>query len=211
MADWLNFAFKGLDGGIFNAMNLIQCQALNLICKWFSYLGEKGLGFILGALILMLFPKTRKVGVTAGLAIAIGALFTNVIIKNLVARPRPYTTNAFFGFWESAGANLESEHSFPSGHTTACTAFSVAFFLAFKKKWGWVALLMPPVMAFCRVYLIVHYFTDVVAGLIVGTVGGVLALVFTNLIYKQIEKRQDNKFCAFVLNWHIKDLFAKNK
>ena len=72
-------------------------------------------------------------------------------------------------------------------------------------------LIMPPVMAFCRVYLIVHYFTDVVAGLIVGTVAGVLALTIANLIYKQIEKRQDNKFCAFVLNWNIKDVFAKNK
>ena len=67
------------------------------------------------------------------------------------------------------------------------------------------------VMGFCRIYLVVHYTTDVIAGLICGTLGGVIAFYLVKFIYKKIEEKSDSKFSKFVLEWNIKDLFAKKQ
>ena len=196
MAGWLNSAFAGLDGGVFRALNVINCEFLNVFCKYFSYIGEKGIPLILVGLILCCFAKTRKIGVGVLFGIAIGAVFTNLLIKNLVARPRPYVTSTEFnGFWQASGAVEESEFSFPSGHTTASTAFAVAIF----------------VMGFCRVYLVVHYTTDVIAGLLVGSIAGILAYYLVNLVNKLFQKHKENKFCDFALNRDITYLFKKEK
>ena len=194
MAGWLNSAFAGLDGGVFRALNVINCEFLNVFCKYFSYIGEKGIPLILVGLILCCFAKTRKIGVGVLFGIAIGAVFTNLLIKNLVARPRPYVTSTEFnGFWQASGAVEESEFSFPSGHTTASTAFAVAIFLLCDKKWSWTVLLGALVMGFCRVYLVVHYTTDVIAGLLVGSIAGILAYYLVNLVYKLFQKHKENK------------------
>lgn len=212
MAQWLNSAFSGLDGGIFRALNSVNCGFLNFFTKYFSYLGEKGIPLLLIGAILCCFSKTRKIGANVILAIAVGALFTNVILKNAVERLRPYVQSAEYnGYWQQAGAVMESEFSFPSGHTTAATAFAVGLFLSCDKKWSWLALLFALVMGFCRVYLTVHYTTDVIAGLIVGTAGGVIAFYLVNLIYKWLNKNPQGKFNKFALEWNITDLFAKNK
>lgn len=210
MADFLNTAFAGLDGGVFRAVNSINCGFLNFFTEYFSYLGEKGILLLLIGAILCCFAKTRKIGATVILAIAVGALFTNVILKNAFQRLRPYVQNAeYAGYWKQAGAVLESEFSFPSGHTTAATAFAVGLFLACDKKWSWLALVGALVMGFCRIYLVVHYTTDVIAGLCVGTVGGVVAFYLVKFIYAKITKNPDKKFNRFALEWNITDLFNK--
>ena len=212
MAQWLNTVFAGVDGGIFRAVNFINCEFLNYFCKIFSCIGEKGIPLIVAGLILCCFVKTRKIGLGILFSIAVGAVFTNVILKNVIARPRPYiTSQEFSDYWLLAGGNLEGEFSFPSGHTTATTAFAVALFLSCDKKWSWIALLGAFVMGFCRIYLVVHYFTDVVAGLVVGTLGAFLGLYLLKLAYAFLEKNKDKKFCDFVLNWSITSLFAKKK
>lgn len=213
MAEWLNVAFNGFDTAIFNVMNGINCGFLNTFCKYFSYLGEKGLGFIFASLILMCFAKTRKSGFCMLLAIAFGALMTNVVIKNVVERARPYVTNGQFNaYWQQAGANLESEFSFPSGHTTASTAFGVAMFLSFNKKWSWAGILGAFLMGFCRIYLVVHYPTDVIAGLLVGTIGALASYFVTKLLYtKWIDKNPTNKFCSFVREFSVVNIFTKDK
>lgn len=212
MASWLNVAFAGFDTAIFNVMNGINCGFLNTFCKYFSYIGEKGIGFILASLILMCFAKTRKSGFCMLLAIAFGALMTNVVIKNVVERARPYVTSGQFNaYWQQAGANLESEFSFPSGHTTAATAFGIAMFLSFDKKWSWAGILGAFVMGFCRIYLIVHYPTDVIAGLLVGTIGALASYFVTKLLYsKWIDKNPTNKFCKFIKEFSVVKIFTKD-
>ena len=213
MAEWLNVAFNGFDSAIFNVMNSINCGFLNTFCKYFSYIGEKGLGFILASLILMCFAKTRKSGFCMLLAIAFGALMTNVVIKNVVERARPYVADGQFNtFWQQAGANLESEFSFPSGHTTASTAFGIAMFLSFNKKWSWTGVLGAFIMGFCRIYLVVHYPTDVIAGLLVGTIGALASYFVVKLLYtKWIDKNSSNKFCKFIKEFSIVNIFTKDK
>ena len=212
MADWLNTVFYALDKGAFNFVNNLSLKAdgfFNPLCSLFAFLGKGGICFLIASVLLLLFKKTRRTGFTMLLAIGVGALFTNVIIKNLVARPRPYTVEEFKGFWQAVGANLESEFSFPSGHTTVAMTSMTALFLTSNKKWSWLAFFVALIMAFSRVYLVVHYLTDVLAGLIVGGVSGLIAYFIGRWIYKIIDKNQNNKFCVFVQNADILDLFKK--
>ena len=82
MAQWLNTVFAGLDGGVFRALNAINCDFLNVFCKIFSFFGEKGIPLIITGLILCCFVKTRKMGLGILFGIAVGAVFTNVLLKN---------------------------------------------------------------------------------------------------------------------------------
>ena len=209
MAQWLNTTFYGLDSSMFALMNSIKCSFLTGFSEFFAILGDGGLSFIIASIVLMLFAKTRRMGFCMLLAIAVGALFTNITLKPLVARPRPYTHREFVGYWQEVGANIESARSFPSGHTTSCTAFVVAFFLMYKKKWSWVALLGALCMAFSRVYLIVHYTTDVVAGLIVGSVGAIIAYYLTKLIYRFLSRFYDNKLVNLFFTFGLVELWQK--
>lgn len=208
MVEWLNTAFSGFDGGIFSAFNSINSGFLNTFAKYFSYLAEKGIPLILVGVILACFAKTRKVGVGIVLAILIGALFTNVILKNLVERPRPFLSG-YQDYWVQAGGVLEDEWSFPSGHSTASMAFALALFLGVNKKYSWLAFVFALVMGISRIYLVVHYPTDVLAGFIVGSVGAVISYFVTRYAFKKFEENKDKKFCKFVLEFSVEKLFTK--
>ncbi len=214
MAEWLNTVFYALDSGAFSIAHQLALSTnsfLNPICEILAVLGDGGISFILASLILILFTKTRRTGVAMLLAIGVGALFTNVLLKNLVERPRPYTNTEYVGFWNYVGAHLESEFSFPSGHTTVAMTSMTALFLTNNKKWSWVGFILAVLMAFSRVYLIVHYLTDVLAGLIVGGLAGTGAYFLSKWLFKIVEKNKEKKACGFLLNADLLNLFKKNK
>ena len=105
--------------------------------------GTVGAVFIAAAIVFIIFRKTRKCGITAGIALLFGLLFTNILMKNIIARPRPYSdvSSEFYVLWVKAGSLKESGFSFPSGHATAATAFSLSAFLCFDKKYSWLFLI----------------------------------------------------------------------
>lgn len=213
MATWLNSTFAGLDGAIFNAMHgLANAMGgfLTPLFKIYTALGDGGLFFIALSLFLMLFRKTRKTGFSMLLAIGVGALFTNLLIKKIVARPRPYVSG-YESFWQFVGAPMESEFSFPSGHTTATMACMTAMFICCNKKWSWVGFVVAFLMAFTRVYFIVHYFTDVLGGFIIGAIGGVSGYFIGKYTFNLLEKHKDKKAINFILNACILNLFKKKE
>lgn len=213
MAEWLNDVFATYDGAIFDAMHSLAESAGGFFTPFFklvTLLGEKGIIFFVVAIILTLFKPTRKFGVCLFGAVACGALITSVILKDLIARPRPMTDPTYAAFWQAVGSPAEDGFSFPSGHVTAVAAWATAMLLCCNKKWSWVGYIGVIVMAMARVYLIAHYASDALAGIIVGIVSGAVAYLIAGLIFKLLEKRQDNRFCSFVLGWDIRDI-AKNK
>lgn len=127
-------------------------------------LGDTG-WFWLAVSALMLIPKKRRtIGITAMLAVAIGALLTNVTLKTLVARIRPYEVV------EGLRLLIEKPHdySFPSGHTCASFAAALVYYRMLPKKWGIAAVVLASLIAFSRMYLGVHYPSDILAGLAIG-------------------------------------------
>lgn len=94
-AQWLNTAFAGYDEAILKIMHSLSGalgSVLTPLMKLITFLGEKGLLLLLLSLVLMCFARTRRVGVCVFGAVCCGALITNFILKDLVARPRPFET-----------------------------------------------------------------------------------------------------------------------
>ena len=86
-------------------------------------------------------------------------------------------SSIFYQFWLLVGQTVESDKSFPSGHTTAAFASMVPLFILGNKRWSWIALLFAFTMGVARIYLVVHYTSDVIGGLIVGTFAGIIAVI----------------------------------
>ena len=169
----------------FHKIYLLGGQTANTIMEVISYIAEAGILFLILGLGLALFKRTRKIGATILFAVALGFVFTNIILKNTISRARPFSAGGdFWLWWVDAGATSESGHSFPSGHTTATTAFAVAILLTTNKKYNWPILFLPLLMASSRIYLMVHYFSDCVGGIIVGTICATLAYFIVKWIYK---------------------------
>lgn len=215
IAVWLNQTFYGFDATMFEFMHTLAQNAgvfFTPFFTFFTFLGEKGWFFIASGILFLLFKPTRKIGMAILLAIICGAVITNVTVKNLVARPRPFVTDETFKeFWEFLGATKVSEYSFPSGHTTSAIAAGAAFFLLGNKKWSWSGLLLAVLVGLSRIYLIVHYTTDVIGGLCVGLIAAVIACLLVRLIYSLLQKNVENKFCNFILNADVCKLFKKKQ
>lgn len=179
-ATWLNTTFARFDHALLQAAHQMrQCLpggAADGAAKLLDWFGTGGLGLILLGVLLLCFRRTRRTGAAVLLALALGALVTNVILKPLVARPRPYEASELFRqWWLAAGGELESDRSFPSGHTTAAMAAMTALFWMGDKRYSWTAFLFALAMGLSRLCLAVHYPTDVLAGLLVGLAAGTAA------------------------------------
>lgn len=213
-AQWLNTTFASFDSAILDFYyNLHKSSAggfFDFFFKNFTLLGEDGIFLILLSLIFLLFKKTRKVGAGMLGGIIIGALFTNITIKQVVARPRPYaTTELFQSRWLEVNGRLESEYSFPSGHTTSAMAAMTPIFLFCKKNVSWLAFLFVIVMGASRNYIFVHYPSDILGGIIVGGLAGVLAYLIVRVFYEKVFPK--NKLGAFVINFDVRNIFKKAK
>lgn len=150
----------------------VRQEWLNPLVIAYTSLGNAGLCFIAVALILLCFRKTREGGATALTAMGLGLLVTNLTIKPLITRPRPWVVMEDF----VSLVTSSDPHSFPSGHTTAAFAFGVALFLTLPQKWAKAtALVAAALMGLSRLYVGVHFPTDVLAGMVIGTCCGLLA------------------------------------
>ena len=154
---------------------------LDPIMIFFTNLTNHGEIWIAIAVILLCFKKTRKCGLTMGVALILMLLFGNVIMKNLFTRSRPC--------WIDPSVTLLIEcptsYSFPSGHTYSSFAGAFTIFF-YHKKAGILALILASIIAFSRMYLFVHYPTDILGGILFGLGTALLAIV---LVKKAEAKR----------------------
>lgn len=168
----------------------VRVDWLNPLVVAYTSLGNAGLCFIGVALLLLVFRKTRWSGAAALTAMAFGMLVTNLTIKPLFTRPRPWVAMENF----VSLVTSSDPHSFPSGHTTAAFAFGVALFLTLPQKWAKAAaLLAAALMGLSRLYVGVHFPTDVLAGMVIGTVCGVLASRLVPWVRDAWARRQAEK------------------
>ncbi|MBQ9932065.1 MAG: phosphatase PAP2 family protein [Firmicutes bacterium] len=152
------------------------------VMVFITHLGDKGLVWLALAIVLLFFPKWRKAGFTLLFALLFELLIANVTLKPLVARIRPFELNP--------GVDLlippPEDFSFPSGHTGA--SFAAIFALGFRRCKLWIpALLLGCLIAYSRMYIYVHFPSDILGGVLSGLVSALLGWAVTN----QIQKRRN--------------------
>lgn len=150
-------------------------------------LGNAGMIWIILAIVLLLFSKTRKSGMILMTALILDMVLCNGILKNVVARVRPCYVNTAVQLL----IPRPYDYSFPSGHTAASFAAVTALFFAGENKLWKPALVLAMLIAFSRLYLYVHYPTDILGGILVGTVCGYVGM----LCIEQLLKRRKMSNC----------------
>ena len=145
--------------------NNIRNDVLTPIFKFVTTLGNAGVIWIVLSVGLLIPKKTRRVGALALVSLVFSALIDNVILKNVVARTRPY--DVIEGLTSLIGA--QKDYSFPSGHTGSAFAAAVVMFLGLPKKCGIPILAFACLMGLSRLYVGVHYPSDVLGGALIGT------------------------------------------
>lgn len=207
MTLWLNSFFAGYDKAILGALHSVAEAAggvLTPLMKLITLLGEKGLLFLILALVLMCFARTRPVGVCMFGAVCCGALITNILLKDAVARPRPFEAmEAYRRWWIAVGSPAEDGFSFPSGHVTAATAGMASLCFTKGRKFALPAVVVVLLMGISRNYLMAHYPSDVLFAIIIGAFSAFVAYIITRLIFRFLEEHDDNGLCAFALDWSL--------
>lgn len=135
-------------------------------------LGDGGIVWILASLVMICVKRTRKCGILVLVTMGLCLIFGNLLLKNLVARPRPFTIDPSIPLLIPA----PGEYSFPSGHTMHGFAAAAMIFLH-NKRIGAAALFLAALIAFSRMYLFVHFPTDILGGIAVGILAAVLVFV----------------------------------
>ncbi len=153
---------------------------LDPIMKFITYLANGGALWIGICVLLLILKKTRTTGLVCSCSLAATFLINNIILKNIIARTRPY--EVVEGLNRIIGA--QSDYSFPSGHSGASFAVAVVMFMEMPKKYGVPALIAAMLIALSRLYVGVHYPSDVIAGIFTGT----LYAVITVTIYRKCFK-----------------------
>lgn len=156
----------------------LSCTFMDAVMRAITFLGDAGWIWILSGIVLTIIPKTRKIGVTVCLSLVLSLLVSNITLKPIIARTRP------FDLAEGIALIIDSpkDFSFPSGHTSASFAAAVAIF-THNKKWGVLPLILAVLIGFSRLYLYVHFPSDVLGGALIGTACAVSSYVIIKFIY----------------------------
>ena len=176
------------DLSVFEWVQSIQNPVLSAILVFITHLGEYGAVFLVLGAVLFCTKKFRKLGIAILGAIFIMEVGNNFVFKLIFARPRPFNLdmdwwNAVYQFPDLV--SRPNSFSFPSGH--AASAFAAAFTaLWYNKKFGIPMTVFACVMAFSRVYVEVHYCTDVLFGVLAGLLYAVITVLLVELLYPRV-------------------------
>ncbi|MBF1341907.1 MAG: phosphatase PAP2 family protein [Mogibacterium diversum] len=172
---------QNMDGSM-----LIKFQSLSIhdsltpIVKIYTHLGDTGLMWIVIAVLLLIFKRTRKYGLLMLVSLALTYLVNNLLLKELIDRTRPYEV------FDKVQRLIEKQRdpSFPSGHSASSFAAAMCIYLNGYKRYGIPLLLLALLMTLSRLYVGVHYPGDVVTGAIIGS-------LMAWLVYKVYDARQE--------------------
>ena len=168
-----------IDGQI---LLFIQEHVRNVACdvffKGITHLGDAGIFWILLTIVLLCFKQTRKAGIYSACGLLASLVINNLILKNLIGRIRPYE------LVEGLRCIVPPAHdaSFPSGHTGASFASAVSMYRQLSKKFAIFFIVLAALIAFSRLYVGIHYPTDVLGGLVTGIGIGILVNVIGDKI-----------------------------
>lgn len=169
-----------LDFKILNYLQQFHSGPLDLIMKFFTYIGENGYIWIALGLLFLCFKKTRKMGIYLLITLAIEFICNDLVLKHIIKRQRPF----FYNKRINMVIKRPTSYSFPSGHASAAFSSATAIFMHDKIK-GLFAYLVAIAISVSRIYFYVHYPSDIVCGAILG----MIVAIIVRLMGKAIEKR----------------------
>lgn len=167
----MNMIFQIDSGILLWIQENVRAPWLTPIVKAITHLGDGGILWILLAVLLLCFRKTRMAGAAMALALVLTLLLNNICIKNLVDRTRPY--ELIQGL--EVLVRKPSDASFPSGHSCASFAAAMALWGFVPRRYGVAALILAALIALSRIYVGVHYPTDILTGALFGCLYGWMA------------------------------------
>lgn len=174
----------GIELQILNLIQGIRTPFLDTFMSAVTRLGDAGIIWIVLTILLLIIPKTRKTGVVLAVALIIDLILCNVVVKPLVARIRPFDVNTAIQLI----IKRPHDYSFPSGHTAASVTAVVALYFAGQKKLWKVAFVLTCIIAFSRLYLYVHYPTDILGGIGIGIIAGYIGYRLTFKLFSIKER-----------------------
>lgn len=157
----------------------LRCGVLDHLMPIITFLGNGGWFWIALTLLGFISNRTKKYAHVSAVALILCLICGNLILKPLIARVRPFDINTAVQLVLSA----PTDFSFPSGHTQASFATAVSIFL-WNRKWGIPALVLAALIAFSRMYLYVHYPTDVLAGILFGVLFAFVGNILCNRLFR---------------------------
>ena len=152
--------------------NNLRCGILTPVMRVITTLGNGGAFWIVLTLLLLVFKRTRRMGVYCAASMLLTLLVVNLCIKPLAARTRPYELIEGLQILVSR----PHDYSFPSGHSANSLTCAWTIFRLAPKKYGVPALVLAVLIALSRLYVGVHYPTDVLAGAAIGVLLSEVAL-----------------------------------
>ena len=174
----------------------MQSAFMDKFMPFITLFGEAGIFWMVLSALFVLFPKTRKMGLGMAFAMVMGLIVCNMTLKPLIARPRPYDFQ-MTQFGRVIPLLIEAQHdfSFPSGHTIAC--FEASVVMLKNNKWvGIPAFILGLLVSFSRMYLYVHYPTDVLMSVVLGTLFAFIGDAIAGAVAPKLKPRKRGKFEA---------------
>ncbi len=163
----------------------MRTDLMTTIMKGITRLGDSACLWIVLTVLFLVLSNTRKVGVTSAVALIITFLTVNLGIKNIVARTRPYeVVEGLINL-----VDKQKDFSFPSGHAAHAFAVGVVILIMMPRKIGVPIFVISILMALSRLYIGVHYPTDVIAGATIGTIIAFVSIFIVDIISKKWNKR----------------------
>ena len=158
---------------------------LDAIFRIITFLGDAGWFWIALTVSFLLFKETRRFGISMAISLIFSTLFTNILLKPIVNRPRPYELREI-----ALKVSPPHDASFPSGHTSASFAAALALFKE-NKKLGTPAVILAALIGYSRLYFYLHFFTDVLGGILIGTVTTVISYFLTPIVTKGVQSLEE--------------------
>ncbi len=149
----------------------VRNPILTPVFKFITTLGNSGIFWIILTAVFLVTKKYRKAGVAGAIALILSLIVVNLILKNAIARIRPYE------IWDNLEIliALPTDYSFPSGHTSSSFAAACGMYPFIPRKLGIGLIILAALIGFSRIYFAVHYPSDVVAGFVIGAILGVIS------------------------------------
>ena len=196
-------SFLNFDLSVFQWIQSVQNEILDALMVGITTLGNGGAAFIAIGLALLFTKKYRKAGLAVLVALLVMLLCNDLFLKEFFARPRPFnlfeTNPEKYTFWGKGYIYPEliskpTSFSFPSGHTASAFAAAIAL-LWHNRKFGIPTTIFAALMGFSRIYVEVHYCTDILAGVVSGTICAFVAVLIVKYLFPVVDKGFD-KLCS---------------